>query len=151
MKNKKAQRGFTLIELMIVIAILAILMAYALPAYRDYGVRTKLGEGNAMSAAYKMAINEAYVRTGSFVGLNNDANGIGPAAAIGYCVNQIQVVNGVIDITYDCAAGSEGVADPQVLAGPGDLDTHGVCLGHGSVDLHRNGEQAVSKPLLIFS
>jgi type IV pilus assembly protein PilA len=116
MKNNKAQRGFTLIELMIVIAILAILMAYALPAYRDYGVRTKLGEGNAMSAAYKMAINEAYVRTGSFVGLNNGANGIGPAAAIGYCVNQIQVVNGVIDITYDCAAGSEGVADPQVLA-----------------------------------
>lgn len=105
-----------MIELMIVIAILAILMAYALPAYRDYGVRTKLGEGNAMSAAYKMAINEAFVRTGTFAGLSNDNNGIGPADAVGFCVNQIVVTDGVIDISYDCAAGSEGVADPQVLA-----------------------------------
>ena len=113
MKYKHA--GFTLIELMIVIAIIAILMAYSLPAYSDYTVRTKLGEGNAMAAAYKMAINEAFVRNGSLAGLNNDSNGIGSLNSIGFCVNTIQVVDGVITIDFDCAAGAEGVADPQVL------------------------------------
>jgi type IV pilus assembly protein PilA len=113
---KRNQQGFTLIELMIVIAIIAILMAYALPAYRDYTVRTKLGEGNAMAAGYKMAINEAYVRTGALAGLDNGVNGIGDAAQVGQCVTELNVASGVISIVYDCAAGSAGEADADVAA-----------------------------------
>jgi len=113
---KRNQQGFTLIELMIVIAIIAILMAYALPAYRDYTVRTKLGEGNAMAAGYKMAINEAYVRTGALAGLDNGVNGIGDAAQVGQCVTELNVASGVISIVYDCAAGSSGEADADVAA-----------------------------------
>lgn len=113
----KKNQGFTLIELMIVIAIIAILMAYALPAYRDYTIRTKLGEGNAMAAAVKMAVNEAYVRNGTLTGLDSGSNGIPAAGAnLGQCVNSMTTTAGVIVVTFDCNGGSAGAADSVVDA-----------------------------------
>ena len=56
--KRGAQKGFTLIELMIVIAIIGILAAFALPAYQDYTVRTRLGEGLALAAGFKTQILE---------------------------------------------------------------------------------------------
>ena len=113
---KRNQQGFTLIELMIVIAIIAILMAYALPAYRDYTIRTKLGEGNAMAASVKMAVNEAYIRSGALTGLTSGNNGIPDAAQRGDCVAAMTTTNGVIAVTYNCAAGSSAQADAVVDA-----------------------------------
>jgi len=113
---KRNQQGFTLIELMIVIAIIAILMAYALPAYRDYTIRTKLGEGNAMAASVKMAVNESYIRNGVLTGLSSGSNGIPAAPALGNCVNSMTTADGVITVAFDCAAGSEGQADAVVDA-----------------------------------
>ncbi|MEZ0469283.1 pilin [Luteimonas salinilitoris] len=55
---KKFQKGFTLIELMIVIAILGILIAIALPAYQDYTVRSRVSEGVAQTAPAKLAVAE---------------------------------------------------------------------------------------------
>ena len=65
---KRVSKGFTLIELMIVIAIVAILVALAVPAYQDYAIRAKVGECIGQGAAGKLAIEEFYQSEGSMPG-----------------------------------------------------------------------------------
>lgn len=61
---KSVQKGFTLIELMIVVAIIGILAAVALPAYQDYTIRAKMSEVIGMAAAAKTSVSEYYVSMG---------------------------------------------------------------------------------------
>ena len=61
---KKLQQGFTLIELMIVVAIIGILAAIAIPAYQDYTIRAQVSEGLNLAAAAKAAVAESFLNTG---------------------------------------------------------------------------------------
>jgi type IV pilus assembly protein PilA len=77
----KIQKGFTLIELMIVVAIIGILAAIAIPAYRDYTIRSQVTEGLNFAAAAKTAVSERYIATGTWP-TNNDQAGMGAPADI---------------------------------------------------------------------
>lgn len=70
---KRSNAGFTLIELMIVIAILGILIAIALPAYQDYTVRTKMSEALSLVTKEKLAVAEHYMSNGSFASTLEEA------------------------------------------------------------------------------
>ena len=76
---KAMQKGFTLIELMIVVAIIGILAAVALPAYQDYTVRGKISEAIIAGSSYKGLMSEAY-QTDSVAGLNAAATSINAIA-----------------------------------------------------------------------
>jgi len=99
----KKMQGFTLIELMIVIAILGILMAIAIPAYQDYAVRAKASEGINLAGAAKLAVAETYSSTGNFP-LNNASGGLPAAGSItGKYVTSVDVgtSRGQVRITYN--------------------------------------------------
>ena len=100
---KQVQKGFTLIELMIVVAIIGILAAIAIPAYQDYTIRSQVSEGLTLAAAAKAAISESFSQTGN-APANRVVAGMGaadtPTDTNGNYVSQLAVVNGVITITY---------------------------------------------------
>jgi type IV pilus assembly protein PilA len=101
----QTQRGFTLIELMIVIAILGILLAIAIPAYSDYTVRTRISEGLNLATAGKTQVSETRLSTGLFPG-NNPAAGMSNTITSTY-VADLQVSGaGIITITFNTAAGA---------------------------------------------
>ena len=99
--RKQIQKGFTLIELMIVVAIIGILAAIAIPAYQDYTTRAQVTEGLNMAGAAKAAVTETYTATGGWPA-NNTAAGLAavPTDIKGKYVDSVSVTNNQITITY---------------------------------------------------
>jgi type IV pilus assembly protein PilA len=104
---KKQQSGFTLIELMIVVAIIGILAAIAIPSYMDYTKKARVTEGLSLAAAAKAGVSEYYSSTNDWPDSNAD---IGLAATVaGESTKNIQVSeNGLITITYDTEVQTDG-------------------------------------------
>jgi type IV pilus assembly protein PilA len=101
---KKMQKGFTLIELMIVVAIIGILAAIAIPAYQNYTIRAQVTEGLNLSDGWKTAVAEYYANNGTWPTLAM-LNGGGAIASTGKYVSQVTVVaGGVIQATYSNGA-----------------------------------------------
>ncbi|HEZ6846232.1 TPA: pilin [Neisseria meningitidis] len=93
------QKGFTLIELMIVIAIVGILAAVALPAYQDYTARAQVSEAILLAEGQKSAVTEYYLNHGKWPDGNSDA-GVASASEIkGKYVEKVEVAKGVITAT----------------------------------------------------
>ncbi|HGO7044045.1 TPA: pilin [Neisseria meningitidis] len=93
------QKGFTLIELMIVIAIVGILAAVALPAYQDYTARAQVSEAILLAEGQKSAVTEYYLNHGTWP-KNNTSAGVASSSTIkGKYVKEVTVANGVITAT----------------------------------------------------
>jgi len=139
---KKQQAGFTLIELMIVVAIIGILAAVAIPQYADYTQRTKLSGGIAGIVSYKTAVAMCFQENGELDDCNAGDEGIPDAIAAGddgttiNYVDAVDVALGVITVTTTGLASDgstllEVELDPTVSAGNGDAALNWVLTGSG--------------------
>jgi type IV pilus assembly protein PilA len=96
------QKGFTLIELMIVVAIIGILAAIAIPAYQDYTIRSQISEGLTLAGAAKAAVAETFSQSG-LPPSNREVAGMSATATDtnGKYVSSVEVTNGSLIITYN--------------------------------------------------
>jgi type IV pilus assembly protein PilA len=101
---KKMQQGFTLIELMIVVAIIGILAAVAIPAYQDYTVRAKVTEGLGIADSLKNIVSENAMNGASDLALGAPAVGDTKTAIVNKA--EITSATGVITVTYEAVAKS---------------------------------------------
>jgi type IV pilus assembly protein PilA len=115
---KTMQKGFTLIELMIVVAIIGILAAIAIPAYQDYTIRSQVTEGLNLASAVKAGVAETFAQTGEWPADMDAAGGDGANLPSGKYVSSIDVSNGTIIITYGNDANAQLVATPTLTLQP---------------------------------
>ena len=100
----KKQQGFTLIELMIVVAIIGILAAIAIPAYQDYTIRAQVSEGLNLSGGAKAAVTEYFQDRGTMPSTNAIAGLADLDDIVGKYVASVEVIVGVVNVTYGNSA-----------------------------------------------
>lgn len=117
---QQMQKGFTLIELMIVVAIIGILAAVAIPAYQDYTMRARVTEGLNLASAAQLAVSETTISNNALPATQAATGYVSPAATAN--VTSIAIgANGVITITYTAAAGNGTIIMTPALAANGDV------------------------------
>jgi type IV pilus assembly protein PilA len=128
----KNQKGFTLIELMIVVAIIAILAAIAISQYQDYVIRSQVSEGSSLADGVKTAVGE-FVNNRGYYPISNQSAGLAAAGSItGEYVGAVVVSGGVITASYSGAK-----ANTSLKTNPGVRHLAFSPITHaGSIEWH---------------
>ena len=152
---KKVQQGFTLIELMIVVAIIGILAAIAIPAYQDYTIRAQVTEGLNLAAAAKAAVSETWISTGA-APANRAAAGMSATLTDtnGKYVQSVDVQAGEILIVFGNSANAAIAGDTLILTPFATADNSvawrcGLANAPGSLSTIGNGSATVANTTVL--
>lgn len=134
---KSEMQGFTLIELMIVVAIIGILATIAIPAYQDYTIRAQVAEGLSLSSSAKASMGEYYVNRGAWPVDNAEVGLSAPGTIVGKYVISVEVAANVITVTYgnDANANIDG-QNLTLTVSDNDGSFIWTCAGAGIADKH---------------
>ena len=116
---RSVQKGFTLIELMIVVAIIGILAAVALPAYQDYTIRAKVTEGFTLASPAKLAVTDTAASEGGLAKVTSSNTGYTfPAAGTDYVASIAIADGGTITVTMGGTKGTGATTEPVFTLTP---------------------------------
>ncbi|WP_199096395.1 pilin [Dyella sp. ASV21] len=118
MLRQRLSAGFTLIELMIVVAIIAILAAIAIPAYQDYAIRAQVSEGMSLATGAKAAVWDFVSNTGRYPP-NNQSAGLASSTSInGSYVSGVDATGGAVTVTFQSPKANQAIHNQQLILSP---------------------------------